>query len=146
MAKPGQDVELEVEGQFEGPVFHSANALRVVLTNLVTNAIKYSDEGTAIDIRVRREGDSLLIRISDEGIGIPEAELPLLFERFFRASNAVSIKGTGLGLHIVARYVEAMGGTISAESVEGEGTTFTARLPYPLESTDDKPRDRSPNR
>ena len=135
MCKPGQDVELEIEGHFDGPVVHSANALRIVLTNLVTNAIKYSDEGTAIDIRIRRKDDCVVLRVADEGIGIPESDVPLLFERFFRASNAESIKGTGLGLHIVASYVNAMGGEIAAESVEGEGTTFTVRLPYPLELT-----------
>lgn len=132
MCKPGQDVELELEGFFDGTVPHSANALRIVLTNLVTNAIKYSDEGTAIDIRIRRHGDCIIVRVADEGIGIPEHEIPLLFERFFRASNAESIKGTGLGLHIVGRYVAAMAGEIGAESVEGRGTTFTVRLPYPL--------------
>ena len=133
MCKPGQDIELRFEGDL-GPTAHSANGLRIVLTNLVTNAIKYSGEGTAIDLHVARRADAVELRVHDEGIGIPASELPYLFERFFRASNAEAIKGTGLGLHIVSRYVAAMGGSIRVESESAPGTTFVAEVPYRLEA------------
>lgn len=133
MCKPGQDIELTLEGDL-APVPHSANALRIILTNLVTNAIKYSEAGSAIDVAIARAGDRLRVRVRDEGIGIPTAELPYLFERFFRATNAETVKGTGLGLHIVSRYVTAARGTIEADSVPGEGTTITVELPYPLDA------------
>jgi signal transduction histidine kinase len=70
------------------------------------------------------------IAISDEGIGIPKAEQKHLFERFFRASNAGNIQGTGLGLNIVKRYVELLHGEINFTSEEGKGTTFTLSFPY----------------
>ena len=131
MCKPGQDIELTIAGNVE-PAMHSANALRIIVTNLVTNAIKYSEPGTAIDVRLSDGDGTLEITVSDEGIGIPESDLPLLFERFFRAKNAVTITGTGLGLNIVAKYVAAMDGQIRAESPGEGGAKFTVTLPYPL--------------
>lgn len=131
MCKPGQDIELNVAGDF-APTPHSANGIRIILTNLVGNAIKYSDDGAAIDVDLERQDDRILLKVSDEGMGIPEAEQPYLFERFYRASNAETIKGTGLGLHILATYARAMKGTINVDSQAGEGSTFTVNLPYVL--------------
>lgn len=99
--------------------------LKMVLSNLFTNASKYSDEGAEIHCVLRKEGKLLKIDIIDQGIGIPEEDKIHLFDRFFRASNAINIKGTGLGLNIVKRYVELMGGTISFKSTVGKGSTFT---------------------
>ena len=132
MSKPGQDLELSTDGDF-APTLHSANGLRIILTNLVGNAIKYSDDGSAIDVKLALDDDGLTLQVVDEGIGIPADEVPLLFERFYRASNAETIKGTGLGLHIAATYVKAMGGTIEVASEHGVGTTFTVRVPRCLE-------------
>ena len=69
------------------------------------------------------------MKIQDEGIGIPDLEVKHVFERFFRASNAANIQGTGLGLNIVKRYIEMLGGNINFKSQEGKGSTFTITLP-----------------
>ncbi len=95
-----------------------------VLTNLLSNAVKYSHEGQAITVSVEKEQDTVTIKVTDQGIGIPEGEQDQLFERFFRAKNSVNIQGTGLGLNIVKQYTELMGGSIGMESVEGEGSSF----------------------
>ncbi len=123
------------EEDFEAPslkVNLDPKLMRQILVNLLSNAIKYSPEHSAVSIRIATEGDFLQIAIQDEGIGIPEAEQPRLFNRFFRAKNAVNIPGTGLGLHIVRHYVELMGGTISFESEVNRGSTFLIRLPKTL--------------
>ena len=99
--------------------------MKMILSNLLTNASKYSDEGSEIHCIVKKDNNSLEIDIIDQGIGIPEEDKPHMFDRFFRASNAMNIKGTGLGLNIVKRYVELMGGTIKFKSKLGKGSTFT---------------------
>ena len=99
--------------------------LKLILTNLITNASKYSDEGAEIHCVVKKEAQKLQIDVTDEGIGIPDEDKPHMFDRFFRASNAVNIKGTGLGLNIVKQYVELMGGRIKFKSTMGKGSTFT---------------------
>ncbi len=103
--------------------------LKNILFNLLSNAIKYSGPGTIIDCRLERKGETLLVVISDQGIGIPEEEQQHLFTRFFRARNVENIQGTGLGLNIVKRYVELMGGSITFESKVGVGTTFSVFIP-----------------
>jgi signal transduction histidine kinase len=100
-----------------------------ILHNLVSNAIKYSDEDGLITVAVESIGDDIMISVKDSGIGIPEADQKHLFERFFRANNAVNIQGTGLGLNLVRRYVEIVGGSINFKSKEGEGSTFIVFLP-----------------
>ena len=101
-----------------------AKLMRHILVNLVSNATKYSEEGTNIDIAITTQDNKVLISVTDEGIGIPLEEQVNLFDRFFRATNAVNIQGTGLGLHIVKQYTELMGGTVSFKSEIGKGTTF----------------------
>ena len=103
--------------------------LELTLTNLVNNAIKYSPEHTTIDIRVRSEGDSLIIDIQDEGIGIPENEQKHIFNRYFRAENALLNQGTGIGLNIVKNHLENLHGTITFTSEENKGSTFTVTIP-----------------
>jgi PAS domain S-box-containing protein len=107
--------------------------LRRVLGNLLGNAVKYSPEGGKVVVRVGREEDDAgswaAIAVSDEGIGIPAADLPHLFERFRRGGNVANIGGTGIGLAGAKQIVEQHGGTIGVESAEGEGSTFTVRLP-----------------
>jgi len=101
-----------------------------VLINLLSNAIKYSPEGKEIEFSVfKNEKGNAEIIVSDKGIGIPKEDQPLLFERFFRAQNAGNIQGTGLGLNIVKKYVELMGGEISFISVLEKGTTFYVTIP-----------------
>ena len=103
--------------------------LRNILINLLSNAIKYSPENSAIECRGEIENDQLQIWVTDHGIGTPEDEQEYLFTRFFRARNVENIKGTGLGLNIVRRYVELLGGDIGFESKMGVGTTFHLNIP-----------------
>lgn len=101
------------------------------IENLVSNAIRYNRQDGTAEIRVQAVPDAIEIRISDTGIGVPLEDQPKLFSKFFRAGNAVRsfTDGTGLGLSVVKSYVEENGGTVSFESQEGVGTTFTVRLP-----------------
>jgi signal transduction histidine kinase len=102
-----------------------------VLDNLVDNALKYTPSGPPPEIRVSSAGGQAWIEVVDHGIGIPPADRPRIFERFFRASNAQSITdtGIGLGLYICRRVVDAHGGEIRFESTPGGGTTFVIALP-----------------
>lgn len=102
--------------------------LRNILFNLLSNAVKYSNAGDEISIQVQIANE-LTISVKDQGIGIPLEEQQHLFERFFRAKNATNIQGTGLGLNIVQKHVDLMGGSINFESALGEGTTFVISLP-----------------
>lgn len=102
-----------------------------VFNNLISNACKYSKEDATIGCSIRRIGNSIEIRVSDDGVGIPAGEQQLIFQRLFRSSRTAELKnGTGIGLHLVKRYVEMHGGEIGVESCENMGTTFTVRLPY----------------
>lgn len=96
---------------------------------MVANSIKYSGEETSIEINTSVTQNNIIITVKDNGIGIPYEDQEHLFEAFFRAHNTGSIPGTGLGLHIVARYVKLMGGTISCKSEVNEGTLFTIQFP-----------------
>ncbi|WP_231570067.1 PAS domain-containing sensor histidine kinase [Sporocytophaga myxococcoides] len=109
-------------------VYLDKNILKNILLNLLSNASKYSDEGTII-IEISVSQKEINITVKDEGIGIPESDIPFLFTRFFRAHNAGNIQGTGLGLNIVKRYVELLEGNISVESRLGIGTTFKVNIP-----------------
>ncbi len=103
--------------------------LRHILTNLLSNAAKYSPHGGTVDWRVERHGDRVVFQVSDQGIGIPAEDMRHLFTSFFRATNVGALPGTGLGLAIVARSVELHGGTVAINSELGHGTTFTVSLP-----------------
>jgi signal transduction histidine kinase len=111
-----------------------AARLERVVQNLLSNAVKYSPDGGVVDVTVSSQRDALgawaLISVHDEGVGIPAADVPRLFERFFRASNVGNrIRGTGIGLAGAALIVEQHGGRIEVVSQEGAGSTFTVRLP-----------------
>jgi PAS domain S-box-containing protein len=103
--------------------------LRNIMYNLLSNAIKYSEENKTITCHVIPEGNQLTIEIIDEGMGIPEDDQKYIGTRFFRASNAMNVQGTGLGLNIVNSYLELLGGSISFRSQPGLGTTFTIAIP-----------------
>jgi signal transduction histidine kinase len=98
--------------------------------NLISNASKYSDPGKTIDIDCRQENGKILFSIKDHGIGIPKEDQKHLFDRFYRASNAGQIQGTGLGLNIVRRYADLLGGEISFKSDYGKGSTFYISIPH----------------
>jgi two-component system phosphate regulon sensor histidine kinase PhoR len=112
-------------------VWVDEEAIEQILDNLVDNALKYTPEGGAIEVRWGRRGDDVVLEVSDTGIGIPDVELPRIFERFYRVDKARSreLGGTGLGLSIVKHLVQAMQGKVEAKSVVGQGSTFTIHLP-----------------
>ncbi|MBK5214337.1 MAG: PAS domain S-box protein [Flavobacteriaceae bacterium] len=103
--------------------------LELSLTNLINNAIKYSSEHTTIDVAVSFKNNFLTIKISDEGMGIPQKEQKFIFNRYFRAANALLDQGTGIGLNIVKGHLENLGGTITFKSEENKGSTFTISFP-----------------
>jgi len=111
-------------------VLGTPTCLLRILSNLVGNAVKYTPEGGRITITARRFERQMAVEVQDTGIGIPEASLPQLFTEFYRAPNAKDVEtGTGLGLVIVKDMVDRLGGTLSVQSQEGHGSTFTVCLP-----------------
>lgn len=127
MLKPGQRIQTQVDCLL--PVRSDPSLLRKILVNLLSNAIKYSADNQAINLVAIGQQGAFQLTISDRGIGISPEDQKHLFERFFRARNATNFAGTGLGLHIVARYLELLGGTIELTSQLGEGTTVTLTFP-----------------
>ncbi|MGA7934116.1 MAG: PAS domain S-box protein [Kovacikia sp.] len=113
-------------------VYLDAKLLRQILCNLLSNAIKYSPHCGTIQLEVMRQDNKIIFQVQDEGIGIPEKDLPHLFESFNRAGNVGKIPGTGLGLAIVKHCVDALGGQILVSSEEDKGTTFRVLLPIAL--------------
>ncbi|MEN9702532.1 MAG: hypothetical protein RIR55_1874 [Bacteroidota bacterium] len=106
-----------------------SNLLKHVIVNLMSNAIKFSPENATIFINTSINESNTILEIIDQGLGIPQSDQIHLFERFFRATNVTNIQGTGLGLHIVGRYVELLKGTIQYKSELEKGSTFTITLP-----------------
>lgn len=114
----------------EETVHVDARLLRNILFNLISNAIKFSPEEAVIELTTFASPESITISVKDHGIGISEEDQRHLFERFFRGGNVTHIQGTGLGLNIVARYLELMDGEITIESAQNKGTTVTLQIPY----------------
>jgi two-component system phosphate regulon sensor histidine kinase PhoR len=112
-------------------VWADEEAVDQVLDNLLDNALKYTPEGGSVRVTWAVTGEEAVLEVADTGIGIPEADLPRVFERFYRVDRARSreMGGTGLGLSIVKHLVQAMKGTVRATSTLGEGTTFSVCLP-----------------
>ncbi len=134
LLKPGQTIETEQTGP--DTAWLDPSLLRKILVNLLSNAIKYSEPGLGVTVSTTCTDGQLTLAVQDRGIGISKADQEHLFERFFRARNAGNVAGTGLGLHIVARYVELMGGSIALASELNQGTTVTIILPYENHSAD----------
>jgi two-component system phosphate regulon sensor histidine kinase PhoR len=129
---------IRLDATHTGPTQLKVNAslLEQALNNLVNNAVKYSHEGAAVEITSRHDGHRVSVTVTDNGPGISEAELPRVFERFYRVDRARSreLGGTGLGLAIVKHIARAHGGEVTATSTLGEGTAFTITIP---QSSDD---------
>ncbi len=102
--------------------------VRYILVNLLENAVKYSAPGTEVAVELAAEGDDVRVSVSDEGIGIPDAELQELWSPFYRASNVEGRPGTGMGLAIAKRSAGLIGARLSVDTRLGEGTTFTVFL------------------
>ena len=127
LLKPGQEINYTHIGT---PITYTdSNLLKHVVVNLISNAIKFSPENSIIHIISKIENDITSLKIIDQGMGIPKSEQVHLFERFFRASNVTNIQGTGLGLHIVGRYVDLLNGTIHYSSELEKGSTFNITFP-----------------
>jgi signal transduction histidine kinase len=101
----------------------------LLLDNLIENALRHTPEGSKVTLAARSRGRRLVLEVSDEGDGIPEKELPYVFDRFYRARSADGTRGSGLGLAIVKAIAEAHGGVVDVESEVGVGTTFRVELP-----------------
>jgi PAS domain S-box-containing protein len=126
--KPGQQLTIDCS-QLATTLMSDSRILRNILFNLISNASKYSDANKAITIECSVDETSVRFAIRDQGIGIPVEDQKHMFDRFFRASNAGNVQGTGLGLNIVKRYVELLEGTISFNSEYGKGSVFTVIIP-----------------
>jgi two-component system phosphate regulon sensor histidine kinase PhoR len=123
-------VELSVELPQDLPtVLVDVEQSRLVLTNLIHNAVKFTPPGGKITISAQANEDEMVFTVKDTGVGIPDDDLLRVFERFYKADRARSGGGTGLGLAIAKHVIQAHGGRIWAESVEGQGSTFFFTLP-----------------
>jgi PAS domain S-box-containing protein len=127
LLKKDQFFNVEYEGNTL--ICSDKKLLKNIFINLITNAIKFSDEGTAITINSRADEKEAVIHVIDSGMGIGEEDQLHLFSSFFRGGNAMNIQGTGLGLHIVKRYLDLMGGQVSLKSKLNQGTTITITIP-----------------
>ena len=116
-------------------IFSNSQSLRNVFINLLSNAVKYSFEGSNIYVKLWQDEDIFYASVRDEGIGIPKEQKEYLFQRYFRADNAINIQGTGLGLFIVKKYLENLKGSIDFESEEGVGTKFTVSFKNEVEES-----------
>jgi len=118
-------------GEDVGTAFLDPQRVEQVIRNLIDNALKFSPQDSQVFLEASRADGTLRVSVADHGPGIAEDELPHIFERFHQAGEVLTreAEGAGLGLYISKRLVEAMGGTIEARSVPGEGATFTVTLP-----------------
>jgi two-component system, LuxR family, sensor kinase FixL len=128
LAADTHQIEFESDADYQ-VILGDKKLLRQALSNLLGNAVKYSAEGSCVKLHLGCDTEQVRIRVSDNGIGIPEADQNNLFEPFHRASNVEARHGTGLGLAVTKRAIELHGGTISFESLVNVGTTFTIQLP-----------------
>lgn len=128
--KKGQTINCFYEGAAKAN--SDRKLLMNILINLIGNAIKFSDEGMPIEVRTHSNEDSVTVAVVDRGIGISKEDQEHLFSSFFRGKNVLNIQGTGLGLHIVKRYLDILGGSVKLESELDKGTTITIILPNQL--------------
>ncbi len=112
-------------------VYGNAEAIYELFSNLVTNAVKYTLVGGRVELSASNAGNEVLVKVQDNGVGIPAEAVPHIFEEFYRADNvkAEAVEGTGLGLSIVRQILNTHSGRIWVESEQGKGTTFSFTLP-----------------
>jgi two-component system OmpR family sensor kinase len=121
-------------GELPATIHGDPKLLFHAFSNLISNAIKYSPPGSPTEVAARWDGNWLVVQVRDHGIGIPARDRARLFERYFHGSNATSIAGTGVGLHLVSMVVTLHQGEVAVESVEGVGSRFVVRLPVPAQA------------
>ena len=126
VAAPSHSYRTEMEAPLT--IWGDPGMVGLVINNLLGNAIKYSPEGSTVQVVARHEGGDIALSVIDQGIGIPRDDLASIFERFHRAANASGIPGSGIGLHMVRQIVEMHGGGVSVQSEVGHGSCFTVRL------------------
>ena len=126
-----KDVDLTYDASGACRVLATRDEIHQVVYNLTDNALKYTPPGGAVQVSLRREGDEVVLSVEDNGVGIPEEDLPRIFQRFYRVDKARSraAGGTGLGLSIVSDTVNKRGGTVTAENRAQGGSRFTVRWP-----------------
>ncbi|MCF6294253.1 MAG: PAS domain-containing sensor histidine kinase [Flavobacteriaceae bacterium] len=128
LLKEGQKINYP-ENIDEISLFQDEKIVELILSNLIHNAIKYSPENSMIDVVINQNDEFVICNIKDYGIGIPLNDQGKIFNRYFRAENALTNQGTGIGLNIVKGHLENLGGSIHFESKEHKGTTFTIKIP-----------------
>jgi signal transduction histidine kinase len=126
-ANPARSIRLTAEAPLAA--WGDPQMLALAVGNLIGNAIKYSPEHQAVEVAAAERDGMLAVTVSDHGIGIPAQDIPQLFRRFHRASNARGVPGSGIGLHMVRQIADLHGGEVSIQSRVGEGTVVTLRLP-----------------
>ena len=126
-----KSIELVCDADESINIRANADYVKQIILNLVDNAIKYTPENGDVNVKIFKEKDYAVIKVSDTGMGIPKEDQARIFERFYRVDKARSreIGGTGLGLAITKHIVINLGGTISVESVLEKGSTFTVKIP-----------------
>jgi two-component system OmpR family sensor kinase len=107
-----------------------ATLLRQVFGNILSNAVRYSPQAAEVDVSIARENDVIAVVIEDRGVGVPEQERQLVFERCYRGSNAAGVPGTGVGLYVVKTLVDLHQGSVAVRGREGGGSRFEVRLPH----------------
>lgn len=128
LLKEGQQIKYP-ENIDDLSVYQDEKNIQLILSNLLYNAIKYSPEGSIIDLQIKQDETNTTVAIKDQGIGIPEKDQKHIFERYFRAQNVLNTQGTGIGLNIVKSHLENLGGSICFKSKEHKGTTFVITFP-----------------
>ena len=134
LLKPGQTIVQDATGPES--IWLDPSLLRKILVNLLSNALKYSGDNSTVTVRAACAAGQLTLVVQDQGVGISDEDQAHLFERFFRARNVTNVPGTGLGLYIMAKYVELLRGTIALRSTLDVGTTVTITIPYENHSAD----------
>ena len=130
------EIKLDVQNKLPDTIIGDEDKLDQILTNLLNNAIKYSPNGGIITVHVKNEGETMLVGVEDQGLGIPKDHLTKVFEKFHRVNNEDNRKiyGTGLGLYLVHHLVEQVHmGKIWVESEVGKGSTFWFRIPTAID-------------
>ncbi|MGC1203705.1 MAG: PAS domain S-box protein [Flavobacteriaceae bacterium] len=133
LLKEGQKIKYP-ENIDDLSLYQEEKIIQLIFSNLLYNAIKYSPEGSVIDLQIKQDKTLTILTVKDEGIGIPEKDQKNIFERYFRAENVVNTQGTGIGLNIAKNHLENLGGSIYFESKEQVGSTFTVIFPNTAKS------------
>jgi signal transduction histidine kinase len=126
--KNGRKIKVKTKGKKQDILF-DRKLLGHVISNLLSNALKYSKEDPVVITHYDHENEKMRMTVEDKGIGIPQEDIKNLFQSFFRAGNVTNFSGTGLGLLIVKHFIEINKGTVSVESEENKGTKVTIELP-----------------